>query len=68
MFYQMPKNFLWGAASAAYQVEGGANADGRGPSIWDTFCKKPGVLELSTVGGSRAIAEKFGGADLPVFD
>ena len=40
MFYQMPKNFLWGAASAAYQVEGGATADGRGPSIWDTWCKQ----------------------------
>ena len=40
MFCKMPKNFLWGAASAAYQVEGGATADGRGPSIWDTWCKQ----------------------------
>lgn len=32
-----PKNFVWGAATAAYQIEGGAQADGRGPSIWDTF-------------------------------
>jgi beta-galactosidase len=39
---QFPKNFLWGAATAAYQIEGAADRDGRGPSIWDTFCSKPG--------------------------
>jgi len=32
-----PKGFLWGCATAAYQIEGGAKDDGRGPSIWDTF-------------------------------
>ena len=37
-----PKGFLWGCATAAYQVEGGAKADGRGPSIWDTFSHTPG--------------------------
>ena len=37
-----PKDFLWGAATAAYQVEGAANIDGRGPSIWDTFSHAPG--------------------------
>lgn len=34
--------FLWGAATAAYQIEGAARQDGRGPSIWDTFCATPG--------------------------
>jgi len=39
---RFPDNFLWGCATAAYQVEGAANEDGRGPSIWDTFSHTPG--------------------------
>ena len=34
---QFSDNFVWGAASAAYQIEGGAFEDGKGPSIWDHF-------------------------------
>ncbi|ADD45899.1 GH1 family beta-glucosidase [Stackebrandtia nassauensis] len=42
-------DFTWGAASSAYQVEGAATADGRGPSIWDTFAAAPGrVVDAST--------------------
>ena len=37
-----PAGFLWGAASAAYQVEGAWNADGKGLSVWDVFSKIPG--------------------------
>ncbi|NUO64842.1 MAG: beta-glucosidase [Gemmatimonadaceae bacterium] len=37
-----PKGFLWGTATASYQVEGAVNEDGRGPSIWDTFSHTPG--------------------------
>ncbi|KAI1610636.1 beta-glucosidase [Exophiala viscosa] len=40
----LPADFLWGFATAAYQIEGGATADGRRPSIWDTFCKIPGKI------------------------
>jgi len=36
-----PKDFLWGAASSAYQIEGHSLADGGGASIWDTFCHTP---------------------------
>lgn len=36
-----PNDFLWGAASAAYQIEGAWNVDGKGPSIWDEFSKIP---------------------------
>lgn len=39
-----PRDFAWGAASSAYQVEGAVETDGRGPSIWDEFCKRPGVI------------------------
>ncbi len=39
---EYPKGFLWGCATAAYQIEGGAQADGRGPSLWDTFSHTPG--------------------------
>ena len=39
-----PEGFLWGAATAAYQIEGAANEDGRGPSIWDTFSHTPGKV------------------------
>lgn len=38
-----PGDFLWGAASAAYQVEGAWNEDGKGPSVWDIFTHQPGT-------------------------
>ena len=38
--YQFPKNFVWGAATAALQIEGGLTVDGRGPSVWDIFCEQ----------------------------
>lgn len=39
------KDFLWGVATAAAQIEGAASAYGKGPSIWDTFSKKPGKIK-----------------------
>jgi len=39
---QFPDNFLWGCATASYQIEGGVKEDGRGASVWDTFSHTPG--------------------------
>src|SRR5260370_15146729 len=39
---RFPEGFLWGAATAAYQVEGAVQEDGRRPSIWDIFSHTPG--------------------------
>jgi beta-glucosidase len=45
-----PRGFLLGTASAAYQIEGAVNEDGRGPSIWDIYSHKIGVIEDGTNG------------------
>ncbi len=45
-----PKNFLWGSASAAYQVEGAYNLDGKGMSNWDKFVRIPGKTFKATTG------------------
>ncbi len=42
--YQFPEGFLWGAATASYQIEGAVDVDGRKPSVWDTFCATPGKI------------------------
>jgi beta-glucosidase len=44
MVLQFPKDFLFGSATASYQIEGAVDEDGRGPSIWDTFSRTPGKV------------------------
>ena len=45
-----PPGFLWGAATASYQIEGAVRQDGRGPSIWDTFSHTPGAVHAGDTG------------------
>lgn len=47
---RFPRGFVWGAATSAFQIEGAAHADGKGPSIWDEFCRVPGAIADSSNG------------------
>jgi beta-glucosidase len=45
-----PADFVWGAATASFQIEGAANEDGRGESVWDRFCATPGKVRNGDTG------------------
>ena len=45
-----PPSFIWGCATASYQVEGAVHEDGRSDSIWDVFCKEPGKVYMGADG------------------
>ncbi|HEU5470456.1 MAG TPA: GH1 family beta-glucosidase [Actinophytocola sp.] len=46
----LPASFRWGVATSAYQIEGAVDEDGRGPSIWDTYCRVPGAIDGGDIG------------------
>lgn len=45
-----PNDFVWAAASASFQIEGASTKDGKGPSVWDTFCRQPGNVYCGNTG------------------
>lgn len=47
---KFPDKFVWGTATASYQVEGGARVDGRGESVWDACCRVPGFVQDGDTG------------------
>ncbi|MBA4176150.1 MAG: beta-glucosidase [Leptothrix sp. (in: Bacteria)] len=48
--HAFPRDFVWGVATSAFQIEGGAAEDGKGPSIWDAFCRVPGAIADASSG------------------
>lgn len=46
----LPPDFVWGVSTSSYQIEGAVAVDGRGPSVWDGFCRQPGRIANSDTG------------------
>jgi beta-glucosidase len=53
-FLHFPADFVWGTATSSYQIEGAWDEDGKGPSIWDTFCRQPGKIKGGDTGDVAA--------------
>jgi beta-glucosidase len=51
---RFPGDFTWGVSTSAYQIEGAVTEDGRGDSVWDVFCRKPGAIRDGHTGDVAA--------------
>src|SRR6202034_4761677 len=51
---RFPAGFAWGVATSSYQIEGAVAEGGRGESVWDVFCRKPGVIRDGQTGDVAA--------------
>ena len=59
-----PADFVWGVATSAFQIEGAPARDGKGPSIWDSFCRVPGAIADHSNGDSACDHYRRWPADL----
>jgi len=66
MPFRFPPDFVWGVATSAFQIEGAAHADGKGPSIWDRFCAVPGAIADGSNGDVACDHVKHWPADLDI--
>lgn len=62
--YTFPEGFIWGAATAAYQIEGKAAGDPMGLSIWDTFCKRESAIKDGSSGDDACRSIDFHERDI----
>ena len=61
---RFPPDFVWGVATSAFQIEGATDTHGRGPSVWDTFCRQPGAIVDGSNGDAACDHYHRWGADL----
>lgn len=59
-----PSEFVWGVATSAFQIEGASDTDGKGPSIWDDFCRVPGAVADASDGREACDHYRRWAADL----
>lgn len=60
----LPADFVFGTATSAYQIEGGVELEGRGPSIWDEFCARPGAIKDGSSGAVACDSYRLWATDL----
>jgi len=59
MSREFPANFVWGAATASYQIEGAVHEGGRAPSIWDEMTQTPGKIMNGDNGAVNTYCRMF---------